>query len=154
MSQQALSQNERLKLFLREYYIGHTVWINTIRLIGGPIIIATGIQFYHKADRSAIAYGGFCFLYGIYYLFKPLLIIAVRPTLIKPLSFAIAVDEQGIKWQENGDEASIKFSSFQKIARQAEYYALKLPEKATIYLRADQLAKEEQAILNDKLTAQ
>jgi hypothetical protein len=154
MSQQVLSRNERLKLFLREYYLGHTVWINTIRLVGGPLIIATGIQFYYKAERSAIAYGGFCFLYGIYYLLKPFLIIAVRPSLIQPLSFSISIEEQGIKWQENGDEASIQFSSFQKIAKQSGYYSLKLPEKATIYLRAAQLAEEEKAILNNKLIIQ
>ncbi|QKG52239.1 hypothetical protein [Hymenobacter sp. BRD67] len=153
MSQQILSKSERIRLFLREYYLGQTTWIKIMRLIGGPLIIGTGVQFYFNAHRSMVAYGGFCFLYGIYYTLKPLLIIALRPTLFQLLNFTVQVEEGRLKFQEDDAESIIQFKIFKSIRLQAGYYALKLPDKATIYLRTDQLTEEEKSLLTKHLTA-
>jgi hypothetical protein len=151
MSQQILRKSERIKLFLREYYLGQTLWLKVVRLIGGPLIIGTGVQFYFDAHRSMIAYGGFCFLYGAYYTLKPFLITVLRPTLFQTLSFRLQIDEEKLNFQEDDAESVIYFSAFKSIIIKAGYYELKLPAKATIYLRADQLTKEENTLLTKHL---
>ena len=78
-----------------------------MRTIGGPLLIAVVIQFYYKADRFAIAYGGFCFLYGIYYLAKPLLLVAMRPTVFQDIIFNVFLDKQTLKLQEGSNESII-----------------------------------------------
>jgi hypothetical protein len=153
MSQQILSKSERIRLFLREYYLGQTTWIKLVRLVGGPLIIGTGVQFYFNAHRSMVAYGGFCFLYGIYYVLKPFLLIAMRPALFQPLDFRVRINEEDVLFQENDAESVIQFRAFKSIKLMTAYYALKLPDKATIYLRADQLTEEEKSLLTKQLTA-
>ncbi|MVN77339.1 hypothetical protein GO988_13470 [Hymenobacter sp. HMF4947] len=151
MSQQILSKSERIRLFLREYYLGQTAWIKTVRLVGGPLIIGAGAEFYFNAHRSLVAYGGFCFLYGIYYTLKPLLIIAVRPALFQSLNFGVKIGVAELKFQEADAELVVQFKAFKSIRWQTGYYALKLPDKATIYLRTDQLTEEEKGLLNKHL---
>ena len=97
MSQQAIKRSQRIRIFLLEYYFGHSIWRNTVRLIGGPLLIWYGVRFYHKADKFAIAYGGFCFLYGIYFVLKPFLIIALRPALFRAETFTLTVTEQELQ---------------------------------------------------------
>jgi len=99
-----------------------------------------------------VAYGGFCFLYGIYYVFKPILIVAVRPTIFEKLDFNLLINESELIIQESEIESVVQFKAFERIWLLANYYALKLPDKLTLYLRIDQLDKEEQAILDRHLT--
>jgi len=123
-----------------------------MRVIGGPIIIATGLSFYFDLHRSMVAYGGFCFLYGIYYTFKPLLIVAVRPTLFQELDFELLVKESELVIRESEIESVVQYKAFKSIWILTNYYALKLPDKLTIYLRIDQLNEEEQTILDKLIT--
>lgn len=124
-----------------------------MRIIGGPIIIAIGLHFYFDLHRSLVAYGGFCFLYGIYYTFKPLLIVAVRPTLFQELDFKLLVKESELIIQEKEIESVVQYEAFNRIWIVADYFALKLPDKLTLYLRNDQLNEEERNTLNKHLTA-
>lgn len=89
-----------------------------------------------------VAYGGFCFLYGIYYTLKPFLLIAVRPALVQALNFKVQVEDNRLLFQEGTVESAIQFKAFERIVLQPGYYALKLPNKATIYLRTSQLTEE------------
>lgn len=152
MSHQVIHKSERVKLFLREYYSHQRVWVRIMRIVGGPIIIATGLRFYFDFHRSMVAYGGFCFLYGIYYTLKPLLIIIVRPTLFHKLDFILLVKESELVIQESEIESVVQFKAFASIRILANNYALKLPDKLTLYLRTDQLDKQEQDIINKHLT--
>lgn len=99
-----------------------------------------------------VAYGGFCFLYGIYYTFKPLFIVAVRPTLFQGLNFELILKESELVIQESEIESVVQYKAFNRIWTVADYYALKLPDKLTLYLRNDQLDEEERKILRKHLT--
>ena len=123
-----------------------------MRIIGGPILIAMGLHSYFDFHRSMVAYGGFCFLYGIYYTFKPFFIIAVRPTLFQELDFELVLKESELVIQESEMESVVQYKAFNRIWVVADYYALKLPDKLTLYLRNDQLNEEEQNILRKHLT--
>ena len=123
-----------------------------MRIFGGPLIIGSSIHLYHEPSRFAVGYGGFCFLFGIYYLLKPAIIIAMRPALFQPVNFDASITENELALEENGSKATIQLKSFKIILRQASYYGLKLPGKMTIHLKASLLTEQEKAILDKFLT--
>ena len=98
-------------MFLREYYSGHSIARNTVRLIGGPLVAGTGVYFYQKPDKWAVAYGGFCFLYGLYFTFKPFLIIALRPAAFQAKTFEIVVKREEDNKKEEQPERVIVLHS-------------------------------------------
>ena len=154
MSHQKLTRNERVKLFLSEYYTGNTAYTNTIRIIGGPLVIGCGIYLYNEPARFAISYGGFCFVYGIYYLIKPLLIVILRPALFQTTEFDLVIDDNKLEIQESGATLTFQFNSFKSILRLQHCYSVKLPGKMTMFLKSNQLSEHELSILNNHLTAQ
>ncbi|MDO7854212.1 hypothetical protein Q4S41_21585 [Hymenobacter sp. CA1UV-4] len=152
MSQQIIKKSDKIKLFLREYYLGHSVARNGVRLIGGPLVTGSGVQFYQKADKWAIAYGGFCFLYGLYFTLKPFLIIALRPAAFQTVTFEVVVNDQGVNWQLAGVESSVQFAAFSSILRRPSYYMLEIKATGTVYLLVNQLTAIEKSFLDSHLT--
>ena len=153
MSHQVITRAERVKLFLKEYYTGNSIWLNIMRMIGGPLVIGSGIHLYFDSERFAIGYGGFCLFYGIYYLFKPALIIAIRPSLFQPASFNLHLNDDELILQEEGATTKIRFDLFKNISRHPKYYSVKLPGKMPIYFKENLLNEQEKAILDQHLTA-
>jgi hypothetical protein len=153
MPRQIITRAERVKLFVREYYTSNSAWINVLRIIGGPLIIWAGIPLYLDSNRSAIGYGGFCFFYGIYYLLKPALIIAIRSSLFKSLQFDLQITEEALTLKEEGASTTIRFDLFKSILRNSGYYSVKLPEKTTIYFKENLLDEHEKAVLDQHLTS-
>ena len=153
MSLQTLRKSDKIRLFLREYYLGHSIVRNTIRLVGGPLVTGSGIQFYQKADKWAVAYGGFCFLYGLYFTLKPFLLIVLRPAAFQAVTFEVAVNEQGVNWQLAGIESSVLFTAFNSILRRPTYYMLEIKASGTLYLLAKQLTATETQYLDNQLSA-
>jgi len=153
VSQQTIGKAQKIRLFLREYYFGHSIVRNVIRLAGGPLVTGSGIQFFQKADKWAVAYGGFCFLYGLYFTLKPFLIIALRPSAFRATTFEVEVNEQGVNWRHAGSESSVPFAGFRSILRRPEYYTLEMAETGTVYLFTNQLTATEKSLLDTHLTA-
>ena len=153
MSRQFITRTERIKLFLIEYYTSNKAWANVTRLIGGPVLIGYGVRLYYYSARFAIGYGGFCFLFGIYYFLKPALIIAIRPSLFKASSFDLHITENELTLQEEGATATIRFDLFKSVLRHSNYYSVKLPDKMTMYFKESLLDEKEKAILEQHLTA-
>ena len=153
MSHQIITRAERIKLFLREYYTGNSAWLNSMRIIGGPVLIGYGIHLYSDSERFAIGYGGFCFLYGIFYILKPILIIAIRSSLFQLVSFDLYMTKEELTLREKGASTTIRFDLFKSILRQSKYYSVKLPDKMTIYFKENLLDEQEKSILDQHLTA-
>lgn len=153
MSHQIITRTESIKLFLREYYTGNSAWLNSMRIIGGPALIGFGIHLYFDSERFAIGYGGFCFLYGIFYILKPILIIAIRSSLFQSVSFDLHITKEELTLREKGASTTIRFDLFKSILRQSKYYSVKLPGKTTIYFKVNLLDEQEKSILDQHLTA-
>ena len=153
MSHQIITRAERIKLFLQEYYTGNSAWLNSMRIIGGPVLIGYGIHLYSDSERFAIGYGGFCFLYGIFYILKPILIIAIRSSLFQLVSFDLYMTKEELTLREKGASTTIRFDLFKSILRQSKYYSVKLPDKMTIYFKENLLDEQEKSILDQHLTA-
>ena len=153
MSHQLITRTERIKLVLAEYYTSNKAWANVMRIIGGPVLIGYGIRLYSNTVRFAIGYGGFCFLFGIYYLLKPALLIAIRPSLFQASSFNLHITENELTLQEEGATATIRFDLFKSVLRHSNYYSVKLPDKMTIYFKKSLLDEQEKVILEQHLTA-
>ncbi|MBG8553882.1 hypothetical protein [Hymenobacter guriensis] len=153
MSHHTVTRVERIKLFLWDYYFGNSAWTNSVRIIGGPLVIGSGMRLYSGSTRFALGYGGFCLIYGTYYLLKPAIIILTRPVLFQTTEFDLHMDAESLTMQESGVKVTVRFDSFKSVRRQSKYYAVKLPEKMTIHFKKSHLTEQEKDILNQHLTA-
>ncbi|MGI4883578.1 MAG: hypothetical protein ACRYFR_01305 [Janthinobacterium lividum] len=157
VSRQVISRLEHIKLFFYEYYLGRTAWVKWLRIFGGPLMILIGVQFYRRFEvyssthKAAVAFGGFSFLYGVYYILKPVMMLSILWRAFKTVGFSVILDEKEIQFQNNEVLSAVQLSAFNKIWRSGNYHLLKLTENTTFYLRANQLTEKEEEILNRHL---
>ena len=144
----SLKRSERIKMFLSEYYFGQTNIITILRFIGGPILIFLGIEFYQRNDKFAVAYGGSMFLYGIYYIFKPLTWILFRLDSFKTVNLNIEVLDDRIIIKDPISESEILLEGIDKILPRKYYFALQLSKYNKVYLPFTMLSQEQFDILN------
>ncbi len=155
MSLQIISRPRRVRLFLREYYLGHGPLRNTSRLLGGPLLVLFGAcQLIGNSATSAVgAYGWFLILFGLYFLFRPLLLIARQPAAFQASTFEITLSDTGLRWQKNGQQSGVEFAACRSIRRRPDCYLLEIGTTGTVYLLADQLTATERQRLDAELTA-
>ena len=139
----ALKRSERIKMFLHEYYFGQSSIVTLMRIIGGPVLILMGIDFYQRNDKFAVAYGGFMFFYGIYYILKPLFWILLRLDSFKTVNLNIEILEDRLSIKNTTSESEILFEGINKICRRKFYYALEITKFNKIYLPFSILTEEQ-----------
>lgn len=147
-----LSRKRRIEMFVDDYYFGHSLWINIMRIIGGPITIVLGIYLYRGTGKFTAAYGGFCFVYGLYYALKPVLWILFRIASFKSIPINIEVTEASMAIKDDGSNSEISFHKFLRIRKRKDYYIFRLPNLTNIYLPQELLSPEQKLIIDTKLT--
>ena len=145
-----LRRSQRIKMFLYEYYFGQTNLQTLMRIIGGPLLIFFGIDFFQRNDKFAVAYGGFMFVYGIYYLLKPLFWITFRFDSFKTTNFNIDIFEDRLVIIDPTAKSEIAFDSLNKVLNRKFYYALEVNKHNKIYLPTSILQQEQIDILKQK----
>ena len=147
MKEQILERSDRIKMFISEYYFGYAWWMSCIIIFGGPIALAAGIYFYNSNERSGIAYGGFCFLYGIYYSLKPLFWIAFRLDAFKTVPVTIDIHDNNLTIKDAVAESVVDLRAV-RILKRKKYFTFELAKFTKVYLpfrllSPDQIARIE-----------
>ena len=146
-----LTRTERIKIHLFEYYFGYSIWIQVMRLIGGPIIFAYGIRLYQQPGRFGIAYGGMCLAFGLYYTLKPFLLILSRYNNFKTLKIEIEISENKILLTDDTAKSEVYFDSMRRILKRRFYYAFELANRNKFYLPFVLLNDQQLKIIEEKL---
>ena len=145
---QKLYRKERIKMFLNDYYFGYKRWITLLRLIGGPLIILIGVDLYLKGNNKiAVAYSGFCVLFGMYMIFKPFLWILFRLDNYKTENINIKVTKESITINDNINESKIAFDTFVNIRNRKYYYLFLISKTQRLRLPKKLFNSEEEKIL-------
>ncbi|MFZ0282781.1 MAG: YcxB family protein [Bacteroidales bacterium] len=146
-----ITRKQKVLMFLYEYYFGYNFYIKVMRLIGGPIFILIGINFYKmEYDKFSIAYSGFCFLFGIYYTLKPILWILFRWKQYESDKVRIGIDDDRIIIVEENVKSEVKFDLFRKILERPGYFSFFLNNRQKIYLPKSVLTDDQMKIIHDK----
>lgn len=146
-----LSRSERVRMFLYEYYLGYSEIITFMRIVGGPCMVYFGVNFYQSDAKLAVAYGGFMFLFGIYYTLNPLFWILFRLDSLRRIDFNITVKEDRIIIQEPTSVSEILFDGLDKILKRKFYFSLQVSKYNKVYLPFSILTSEQMDCLNRNL---
>jgi hypothetical protein len=131
-----ISQLEKIKIFLNEYYFGYGIFFSILRIIGGPLILTMGLnQYFNGNTKFGIGYSGFMIFFGIYYLLKPLIIVLTQKSWFQNFDLEYKIQPEKIIIQSEKSKSELD-------------YALKTNSKQGIYLPTKLLEPTEIEILN------
>lgn len=87
-----LTRRDRINSFFTRYY-SYPGW-KYVRILGGPFLVAIGLVLQHVPTAFHMAYGGFAIGFGIYYLLKPFLYLAIRWRTFAAGGVTLALDDE------------------------------------------------------------
>lgn len=149
MNKEKLSQFDRIKIFLNEYYFGYGIFFSILRIIGGPLILIMGLNLYFIGNtKPGIGYSGFMIFFGIYYLLKPLIIILTQKAWFKNFDLDYEIQSEKIIIQSDNSKSELDCSELKTVLKRKTYFALKTKSKQGIYLPIKLLESAEIDILN------
>lgn len=149
MNKQKLSQFEKIKIFLNEYYFGYGIFFSIVRIISGPLILIMGLNLYFNGNtKPGIGYSGFMMFFGIYYLFKPLIIILTQKAWFKNFDLDYEIEPEKIIIKSDKSKSELDYSDLKTVLKRKTYFALKTKSKQGIYLSIKLLEPIEIDILN------
>ena len=149
MKKQNLSQFEKIKIFLNEYYFGYGILFSALRIIGGPLILIMGLnQYFNGNSKVGISYSGFMIFFGIYYLIKPLIIILTQKAWFKNFDLVYEIEPEKIIIHSGKSKSELDYSELKTVRKRKTYFALRTNSKQGIYLPIKFLEPTEVNILN------
>lgn len=149
VNKQNLTQFEKIKIFLNEYYFGYGIFFSTVRIIGGPLILLMGLYLYFIANtKLGIGYCGFMIFFGIYYSLKPIIIVFTQKAWFKNFDLCYEIQTEKIIIKSGKSKSELDYSELQTVLKRKTYFALKTKSKQGIYLPIKLLEKTEIDILN------
>jgi hypothetical protein len=107
------------KYYLYKYYVNQRFIVKVMRIIGGPILILMGLNFY-TAHQYHIAVSLFFIGYGIYYILRPFLEIAIR----KPQeeSFSFIIENNDLIIQDGSNYTRLNLFDYPLISNKKYFY--------------------------------
>lgn len=147
-----LYRNEKIKMFLQDYYFGYRKWITILRLVGGLGLILIGLDLYKKGfDKFSVAYSGFCLLYGIYMVFKPYLWVLFSLDNYKTENVEIKVSDDFLLLKDEQNESKIGFDTFKKIFEKKSFFSFMISKSQRLRIPKRLIANEEQEIVRNRI---
>lgn len=138
-------------MFLDEYYFGNTRLINTVRMLGGPLLLTIGISLWvMPLSRVAVAYAGICIFYGVYYSFKPWIWIYFREEDFRTIQVNIQVNEEVIRLVDDASEAEFRLDALRRIIRRKSYFILEIAKSTKMFLPFSLLSDNQILALDGK----
>lgn len=149
MRTQHLSQFERTKIFLNEYFFGYGIFFTIVRLIGGPLILIMGLNLYFTGEtKPGVGYAGFMIAFGIYYILKPLIIILTKKAWFEKFDLNYKIEPDKMIVQSEKSKSDLDYSELVSVLKRKTYYVLRTKSKQGIYLPIKYLEPAELSILD------
>ncbi len=149
MNKYKLSQSEKIKIFLNEYYFGYGGLYSVSRIISGPLIFIMGLNLYFNGNtKSGLSYSGILVVFGIYYTLKPLITLLTQKAWFKNFELNYSITPKKIIIESNTSKSELDYSELDKVLKRKTYFALKTKSKQGIYLPIKNLESNEIEILN------
>jgi hypothetical protein len=150
VNKEKISQPDRIKIFLNEYYFGYGIYFSILRIIGGPLILIMGLNLYLNGNtKFGISYSGFMIFFGIYYLLKPLIIILTQKAWFKNFDLDYQIENEKIIIRSDKSKSELDYSDLKTVKKRKTYFALKTKSKQGVYLPIKFLEPTEIEILNN-----
>lgn len=139
-----LERKDNVRIFIRHYYHAGRKWV---RRLGGPLILLVATLIYLTYDwRShTLVYGLAAFVmgFGIYYTFKPLFFILLRPKKFAAEKIQVEITPKDRLGITQGEEptANLKFSQLSSVQMMKQDMILTFGSKASLYILRDRVTE-------------
>tara|TARA_R110002167_G_scaffold265566_1_gene472313 strand:+ start:226 stop:690 length:465 start_codon:yes stop_codon:yes gene_type:complete len=149
VNNQKITQSEKIKIFLNEYYFGYGTYYSILRIVAGPLILIMGFYMYMNGNsKPGISYSGFMMFFGVYYLLKPFITILTQKAWFKNFDHNYHIQSDKIIIQSGKSKSELDYSELEKVLKRKTYFALKTKSKQGIYLPFKNLETDEIYILS------
>lgn len=126
------------KYYLYQYYINQRLIVKLMRIIGGPILILMGLNFYF-GHQYHVAVSLFFIGYGIYYLLRPFLEIAIRQP--QEGSFSYAFENNNLIIQDGSNYIKLNLFDY-PLESNKKYFYVHGENRNVIFFPKEKLDKE------------
>lgn len=148
MSKIIFGDKELQQIYIYNYYFWQNPFIGTLRLFGGPIMMALAIWFYLTETQNPLLFGSMLLAYGIYYAIRPFITLYFKREQLDLGAFEVEISKHQISISDEKGSNTFDFTEFKKIKKYKSWYALYFSNQSTLFLPENQLNKQERSILD------
>lgn len=150
MNKNKISEFEKIKIFLNEYYFGYGFYYTILRLIAGPLILIMGIHMYSNGNSEpGLTEPKFLILFGLYYILQPIIRIVTKKEWFKNFDLDYTITPEKIIVKSAMSKSELDFSEFTSISKRKTYFVFKFKSKQGICIPLSYLDENEIDILNE-----
>lgn len=136
--------------YLYLYFNSKNPLIRIMRYVGGPILIAAGVYMLRNDEKFAVAYGGFCVGYGVYYILKPFLFVILKR--FKPQHLSMEINGPHLVFEAAEGKSEVNISRL-KTYKTKRYFVIKLENNQSVFLPKDKLGETVSNLLDQQITS-
>ncbi|MDQ3395330.1 MAG: hypothetical protein M3512_14630 [Bacteroidota bacterium] len=148
MNNITITPSDYRKYYLYQYYINQRFIVRVMRIIGGPILILMGWNFY-TGIQYHIAISLFFIGYGIYYIIRPFLEIAIRNP--KEESFSYTFDKNNLIIQDSINNTKMNLYDYPLIET-SKYFYVHGENKKVVFFPKEKLDRRTAEEFKAKVT--
>lgn len=134
----SITKEDYRKYYLHQYYKDQRFIVKIMRIIGGPILILMGLNFY-TVHEYHVAISLFFIGYGIYYIARPFLEIAIRKP--KEANFSYKLENSDLIIEDDGKFSRLNLFDY-PLHSNDKYFYLHGENKHVIFFPKEKLDKE------------
>ncbi|MCC5929555.1 MAG: hypothetical protein JJU28_09945 [Cyclobacteriaceae bacterium] len=123
-----------------EYFIGAGgvyVWIRTL---GGPLLVFMGLNYLLSYEKYSMYFGIFCIIFGVYYAFRPMLMVLLnKEGIFNNSSVILFLEETALGCQINKLEITIDYQKITEFSKRKWYYIIKASKNRSIFIPSGEI---------------
>ncbi len=151
MSKIIIGDKEQQNIYLYNYYFWQNTASGTLRLFGGPIMVALAIWFYMTDKSNPILFGSVLLVYGLYYALRPFIYVYFNREKLDMGVFEIQVNKSHLTIANNKGSSDYEYTELKKIKRFKDWYVIYFKKNSILVIPSNQLTNEEQELLNHRI---
>lgn len=134
----SITKEDYRKYYLYQYYKDQKFIVKIMRIIGGPILILMGLNYY-TVHEYHVAVSLFFIGYGIFYIARPFLEIAIRKP--KEAEFSYRIEKSDIIIEDGGKITRLNLYDYPLHSNKKSFYIYG-ENKHVIFFPKDKLDPE------------
>lgn len=151
MSKIIIGDKEQQNIYLYNYYFWQNTASGTLRLFGGPLMIALAIWFYMTDKSNPLLFGTILIIYGLYYSLRPFIYIYLNREKLDMGVFDITTHINHITISSNKGSIDYEYADLKKIKRFKDWYVIYFKKSSILVIPSNQLTNDEKELLNQRI---
>lgn len=151
MSKIIIGDKEQQQVYIYNYYFWQNMATGTLRLFGGPVMIALSVWFYLNEQKNPLLFGSVLLIYGLYYSLRPFIYILFNREKLDLGVFEITFQKNDLTIINQKGSQSYEYTELKKIKKFKEWYVIYFKRNSILAIPGNQITAEEKDALNHRI---